>query len=51
MKTKNDVLNELAHNKNDSEFIITEILLDVRDQIARLADTLERNEEIKKINV
>jgi hypothetical protein len=42
MKTKNDVLNEFLHDKKgDLEAIIlVEILLDIRDQVARIADHL-----------
>jgi hypothetical protein len=43
MKTKNDVLNEFLHDKKgDLEAIIlVEILLDIRDQVARIADNIE----------
>lgn len=43
MKTKIDLLNEFGHEKDQhqSEIILVEILLDVRDQLARIASEIE----------
>lgn len=42
MKTKNDVLNEFSHDKKGEldSIIFVEILLDIRDQLARVGDHL-----------
>jgi hypothetical protein len=55
MKPKNEMIESFEKAENDVDKLVFEVYLDVRDQLFRIANTIERRERrennIKDINV